>query len=47
MFAVISRGETLPECHSEAQPKNLLFVGIKKKQMLRFAQHDIEGVFTL
>ena len=31
-------------CHSDAQPKNLN-LNIQKCEMLRFAQHDMYGVF--
>ena len=35
--------ETVSQCHSEAQPKNLVFITARKCEMLRFAQHDIDG----
>src|SRR5918992_206088 len=39
--------ETVSECHSEAQPKNLLFREPWKSRSLAFAQHDIQVICTL
>jgi hypothetical protein len=36
--------ETVLECHSEAQPKNLLLPSWRRREMLRFAQHDISAI---
>jgi hypothetical protein len=35
------------ECHSEAQPKNLLFRNPLAKQMLRSPQHDIQVICSM
>jgi hypothetical protein len=37
----------MSECHSEAQPKNLLLHKPLEKQMLRFAQHDIPTNYSV
>jgi hypothetical protein len=36
--------EAVSECHSEAQPKNLLLISWRQCEMLRFAQRDISAI---